>query len=199
MIKAIIFDWGNVIEHIDSDKFIDKMSKVLEVEPTKFQEVELKNRLKHDLGQINTPQFISNINKEINTNITQESYYELIEKWKIMILNKELLKIIKNLKKEYKIFLLSNNSPPVLKKIKEKNIDKYFDKMLFSFQTKTKKPDPKFFREILKKTNLTPENCLMIDDRKDICESAKNFGMKYIVFKNNEQLKKDLKKYKIIK
>jgi len=197
MIKAIVFDWGNVIENIDSETFIKKMSKEFNVSPEKFKEIELKHRLKHDLGQINTEKFIMNLNKELKTNVSLEKYYYLMKKWKIMTLNKELIILIKKLKKEYKIFLLSNNSPPTLEKIKKIKLNKYFDKMLFSFQIKLKKPNPKFFIELLKNTNITSKDCLIIDDREDICKSAKIFGMNYILFKNNKQLQKELKKFNI--
>ena len=192
MIKVIIFDWGNVIAFYPIDDFLDKMSSHFNVDKELFQKVELQNRLKHDLGEISTKEFIGNLSKGINRNVIVKEYYSLHQKFGQGKLNEELISLIKNLKKRYKIFLLSNNSKPTYDSIVKSSLKKIFDKILFSYQVGIKKPNKEFFFKILEDTTFSPKNCLFIDDREDVCIAAKKYGFNTIVFKNNEQLKKEL-------
>ena len=66
--------------------------------------------------------------------------------------------------------------------------------MLFSYQVKLQKPDPKIFKKIIKNTGFTAEECIFIDDLEKNCEGASKAGMYSIVFYNNNQLKNNLKK-----
>lgn len=197
MIKAIIFDWGNVIAFYPIKDFLDKISSYFNVDKNLFQKIELQNRLKHDLGKISTTEFIKNLSKGIDRDFTAEEYYSILKKFGQGDLNQELLSIIKKLKKKYKIFILSNNSEPTYNSIMESEIKNLFDKILFSYQVGIKKPNKKFFDKLLENTNLSYDNCLFIDDREDICDAAKKYGFNTIVFRNNEQLKKELVSYEI--
>ncbi len=197
MIKVIIFDWGNVIAFYPITDFLDKISAYFKVDKKLFQKVELQNRLKHDLGEISTKEFIDNLSKGINKKLTVEEYYTTIEKFGQGELNQELISLIKNLKKKYKIFILSNNSEPTYISIMKSNLKNLFDKILFSYQVGIKKPNKEFFLKILGDTTFSPKNCLFIDDREDVCIAAKKYCFNTIIFKNNEQLKKELVSFKI--
>lgn len=192
MIKTIIFDWGNVIAFYPTDDFLKKMSSYFKVDKKLFQKIELQNRLKHELGEISTNEFIENLSKGINRNFTTEEYYNILKKFGQGELNQELISLIKNLKKKYNIFLLSNNSEPTYLSIMNSDIKNLFDKILFSYQVGIKKPNKEFFDKLLENTVFSYEDCLFIDDREDICIAAKNYGFNTLVFKNNEQLKKEL-------
>jgi len=197
MIKVIIFDWGNVIVSYDNIRQTNKMSAHFKVDKKLFEKIELRNRLKHDLGELSTSEFVRNISNGLDRKISVTGYYSLMDKFKVAKLNAGLVGLIKKLRKKYIIFLLSNNSPPVKAEIKRYALEKLFDKALFSYQVGIKKPNPKFFKMIIAKTNFSYENCLFIDDREDICKVAGKLGMKTIVFKNNVQLKKKLEAFSI--
>ena len=197
MIKTIIIDWGNVVRFYHLQDFLNKMSNYFSVSKSLFQEAELKNRLKHDLGEISTKEFVANLSAEINRTFTVEEYYDLIDKFKCETPNDEIIDLIKHLRKYYKIFLLSNNSKPVYDSIMKNNLRKLFDKILFSFQVGIKKPDKQFFNLLLEGTPFSFRDCLLIDDREDTCIAAESYGMRSIIFKSNDQLKKELALLKI--
>lgn len=197
MIKAIIFDWGNVLEFYDNAKLSAKMSQHLKVDRKLFEELELKNRIKHDLGEISTKEFVYNISQGLNRKFSTKEYYSLVDRFKVKKLNSSLINVIKKLRRDYPIYLLSNNSSPTYIKIKKLKLDKLFDKILFSYQVGIKKPNPKFLGLLLDKTNVLYSDCIFIDDKEDTCKFAQKLGMKTITFKDNSQLKKDLASFKL--
>lgn len=198
MIKVIIFDWGNVICFFDVKGFNKKISAHLKVDESLFQKVELKNRLKHDLGEITTKQFVENICNGISRKMSVDDYYSLATRFKHKKLNEQIIPIIKQLKKKYKIFLLSNSNKRMFEELMKSDIRFLFDKILISFQVGIKKPDKMFFDLLLKGTNYSFKDCLIVDDREDVCIAAKSYGMSSITFRNNEQLKKEFSLHKII-
>jgi len=191
-IKAIIFDWGNVIVFYDNERLVSRMSRHFKVSKALFRDVELKNRLKHDLGMISTKRFVLNMNKGLDRRFSVKEYYSLKKKFRTSKLNIPIINIIKNVRKMHCVYVLSNNSSPVRWEIKKYGLGKLFDKVFFSYQAKMKKPNPRFFRLLLHKTGLSSKECILIDDREDSCRAARKIGMKAIVFKGNRQLKKEL-------
>ena len=189
---------GNVIEFYDNKRFLDKFSKHFNVDKKMFEEIERNNRIKHDLGKITTRQFIQNLNKGLGKRFTSKEYYALRDKFKIMRWNKELLTMIKRLRKNYDIYLLTNNSQPEHQRIIKEGYHKYFDKMLFSYTVGVKKPKKKFFEILLKRTGHSFKECILVDDRKDICHAVRGYGMQSIIYTNNTQLKKELQKKSIL-
>ena len=125
--------------------------------------------------------------------LTVKEYYLFARKYETV--NKELLEFIKKLKKKFKIFILSNNSKPTYDFIiQNKGLAELFDKILFSYQVKMKKPNPKFFQKLLEGTDISKEECILIDDRADLIAAAKNMGMKGIQYETLESLKSNLNK-----
>lgn len=109
--------------------------------------------------------------------------------------NKELYKFAFNLKKSgYTIAILSDQWPvskDVL--IKEKYMKK-FDEVIISCDTDTRKPDRKIYRMMLKKLKLRPPETVFIDNKNYNLVPARKLGMKTILFKDNNQVRLDLKK-----
>ena len=110
--------------------------------------------------------------------------------------NKDLLKILKKLRKKYKTGILSNlvshHKKNLLKKYK---ISKIVDVSLYSCDIAARKPERKAFRIVLKKLDVKPSQTIFIDDMESHVIGAKKAGLKTILFKNNKQLFRDLKKF----
>ena len=194
MIKAIIFDLGNVLILHDKEEFILKVLSKYKISNRElFQKIELESRLKMDYGEITSHEYIRNINKQTGSNIKEKDYYNIFFSKPQSKLNTNLIGLIKELRRKYKIFLLANNNKPMHEFIKSKKLDKLFDKVLFSYQVGLKKPDPKFFERLLSGTKIKPEECAFVDDREDYMPKVKKLKMKTIVYKNFKQLLGDMK------
>jgi epoxide hydrolase-like predicted phosphatase len=110
-------------------------------------------------------------------------------------INRELLTLIKRLKSNYHIFCLTNTNDIHFEANIENNLFKHFKKTYSSCKIKLKKPDKRAFQVIFKENKIPKKETIFIDDKKENLATAKKLGMKTILFKNNTQLVRDLKKF----
>lgn len=111
------------------------------------------------------------------------------------ILDEDVFNIVKDLKKKnIKIFLCSNTSRRMFDIWDEKyDFLKYFDEVILSEDIQISKPEPEFFREILKRSrDILPQEILLIDDHEENVIGAEAEGMNGILFKDIDSLKKSL-------
>ena len=67
-----------------------------------------------------------------------------------------------------------------------------FDSMFWSFQKGIKKPSPEAYLQITEKFKVRPEECILIDDKERNIKGAMDVGMKTILYRNPENLKREL-------
>jgi putative hydrolase of the HAD superfamily len=110
-------------------------------------------------------------------------------------INKEMIELIKQLKKRYKLCLLSN-TPKFHKKLKasfRKLVEKLFDVIIYSCDVGSRKPEKRIYLFLLKKLRIKPQECAIIDDNIKNLGYPKKIGMKTIHFKSTKQLKRRLR------
>ena len=73
----------------------------------------------------------------------------------------------------------------------------YFEPCILSSEVGMRKPDEQIFRLFLKEAKVQANECIFIDDEKKMLENANKIGIKTIHFKNSEQLKNELNRYRI--
>ena len=106
--------------------------------------------------------------------------------------------LLKKLKKNYNLVLLSNTDEMHFTYIKDNYpILDIFDGIILSYKVGYKKPSPLIYLHALKKTGRFPSHILYIDDIKGYVRAAKLFGIKSIQYKNFKKLKIDLKQNNI--
>lgn len=109
-------------------------------------------------------------------------------------LNKEVAELVKDLRKNYQVGLLSDQTKERYSYLNRKfNIEEKFDFTVISFREGLRKPQTKIYEVAVQKTGSEPENCIYIDDLKHNLSPAEELGIKTIHYRNNEQLKQDLK------
>lgn len=95
--------------------------------------------------------------------------------------------------KLFRTGLLSNAGPNSLKDyFAPGELEKYFDAALTSGDTGYAKPEPAFYKLMADKLQVKPEECIMIDDRKEFCIGAERAGMQAIEYRHYEQFREDL-------
>jgi len=194
MIKAIIFDIGGVI-YVGKQKSNQSMQEKLGLDKDSWFKATREAWNNLVVGKISEKKGISQMAK--NLGVSEKRVRELwLQTFKErFVLNKPILKIIKKLKKDYKLAILSDQWIMPYRILITKEIKKMFEVKVFSHQVKTKKPEIKIYKITLKKLGLKSDECIIIDDVKHYLDSAKKLGMKTILFKNNKQLVKDLRKF----
>ncbi len=205
-IKAIIFDVGGVLALGASILVNNKERNSVHLEIAR----ELKISLDQWFDAIDTTYA-----KSIEGKIPQEKVLEIIsknvktskKKLKSIILktyqenfkqNKKLFKKAVELKnKGYKIAVLSDQWYLSEEALMPKKLYKEFDEVVVSCDVGMRKPNPKIYKLILKKLKLPAKQTLFIDNQEWNIKPAKKLGIKTILYKNNQQLFKDLDNLKL--
>lgn len=105
----------------------------------------------------------------------------------------DFLKMMKQRRK--KIFLLTNAHFKTVKiKFNKTQIGKYFDEVLCSFNVGYPKEYTEFWRGAEKKLKFEKERSLFIDDTEDVLITARDYGIKYLIFKAKASSKAEPKK-----
>lgn len=109
------------------------------------------------------------------------------------VIDQEVLDYIKELRKSHKTAMLSNVARGGLEIWFEPGqLDEYFDVTIGSGDIGFAKPEPEAYEITADKLDVRLEECVMIDDRLELCEGAQSVGMKAIMYKNLKQLKREL-------
>ncbi|MBU1089112.1 HAD-IA family hydrolase [Patescibacteria group bacterium] len=112
--------------------------------------------------------------------------------------NLELIQTIKKLKKaSVKTVVISNTSSTIRQKFKRLSnfsLDDLFDQIFISQETGLFKPNHKIFQLALNKLNLSPDQCIFVDDITRNIDSAQELGITTILFINTQSCINKLEK-----
>lgn len=194
MSLAIIFDLSGIIFNNGLEDSIKKIRTQFNIkeETAKFV---LNGTFaeKYRKGLIKNEEFWRSAKEYLNLDEKQINQIKKIffESYRVQ---KQALELIKEIKKHnIKIAFLSNSPEDRTQYLEKKfNFKSIFDFGLFSYQVQCLKPDEKIYRKLIEKFNLIPENTIFIDDNTQNLDTAKNLGMKTILFTDFEHLKIDL-------
>ena len=122
------------------------------------------------------------------------TYYE---RWHEMLGGpiKEGVEILTKLKEanKHQLYALTNWSAETFPVALERyEFLQWFKGIVVSGEEKTRKPFKKIYNIILERYNLTPQNCVFIDDNLKNVEAARELGIYAIQFKNSQQLTNEL-------
>jgi len=180
MIKALIFDFGNVFLNLDLEKAMQDTLELLEIES--LSDELLSFNYLYEQGLITTEEFL----EFYQDNFSKLSKQDLIHLWNSMLkdLPQHRLAFIQKLaaEKKYKLILLSNTNELHINWVKE-NIPTYetfkncFDAFYLSHEIGLRKPDKAVFEFILNNNQLSAKDCLFIDDSKEHILGASKLGI----------------------
>jgi glucose-1-phosphatase len=195
MIKAIIFDLGNVIVSFDHNKIAKKLESVCEYTSDEVFCRAISSTIvrEYNLGKISSSEFFEAVNRELNLQI---DFVEFSQAWNCTFLTEPIIpeQIIKSLSEKYKLIVLSDTNELHFDFIKENfSALNYFDDFVLSHKVSFLKPSAQIFRAAVERADCSPEECLFIDDSEANVEGAGKLGINGILFISPEQLEKDLK------
>ena len=195
MIKAIIFDYGNVISTFNNEICLDRISATTGKDKEQVREIiygQSQIQKKFETGLLTSKEFYRELSTACGLNVSIKKLIDIYSKDKYTLIP-GIEKLIKQLKLKYKIGLLSNTCEwDYIYVVKTAPFVKTFDTITTSFEVKAMKPDPKIYQDALTKLKLKPEECIYIDDIPSYVEAAKNLGLNALQFTTVEKLKSDL-------
>ncbi|MFH4968787.1 HAD family phosphatase [Gaetbulibacter sp. M240] len=180
MIKALIFDFGNVFLNLDIEGAMSKTLETLKVKDLSNDMLLTNNQ--YETGAISTETFIEFYQNKF-PNISETTWIPL---WNSMLKDfpRYRLDFLKDLRRsnKFKLILFSNTNDIHIKWVK-KNVLFYetfksnFDSFYLSHEVRRRKPDTSTYQFILTENDLNPENCLFIDDNLDNIKGAAQLGI----------------------
>jgi len=197
--SAIVFDLGNVLIPFDYTQAINKLNQIEPGIGDRFLEFYRKNYSFHrdfERGKISENHFVSKMLEVIDHKIDTETFKKYYAD--IFSLNEDVISLIPILKKNYKLFLLSNTDSIHQKYGWQKyEFLKYFDKLILSHEVKAVKPEEKIYRKVEEASGFPSEEHFFTDDIQEYVDGAKNIGWDAVQFINYQKLLNDLKERKI--
>jgi len=193
MIKTIFFDIGGVLLDIHPEKTFQYISDCIDIERSLIEKTfPWGVHDEYEKGLISNREWYVAVKESLpQPCCLKES--DFWRGWSLLLgKEKETLNILKYLRSEYDIWLLSNTNP---KHIQDEIENKYLfpelvDGAIYSFEVGCRKPSDIIYEIALKKANVTsPGECLFIDDLNENVQAARNLGINAIHFKSIEKLK----------
>lgn len=204
LIKNIIFDFGGVLFDIDYRITEEAFSNLLGKEFSFKKAPGLKRiLLQYETGKINTETFIWNIQKHCGPTVQGR---DVMKAWNSMLLSfpKERIDFLIELRKKYKVFLLSN-----INELHAGFVDRYvkknytltdwqklcFDKVYYSHIIQMRKPTKSIYRFVLKDAGIKADESLFIDDLAENIRGAKAVGLQAIQHNPEDEIIDKLNSY----
>jgi len=193
--SAIVFDLGKVLIPFDYSPAISKLNKIEQGLGDRFIEFYKANYHFHrdfESGKISESEFVSKMLEVIDHKIDAETFKKYYAD--IFSLNEEVASLLPILKKEYKLFLLSNTDSIHQKYGWQKyEFLKYFDKLILSHEVGSVKPEEKIYRAVEEASGFPSEEHFYIDDIQEYVDAAIKLGWDAVLFEGYDKLVNDLK------
>jgi glucose-1-phosphatase len=198
--KAIVFDLGNVLIPFSFTIFIERINSLRSGLGDKFAEFFKSNYELHrdfERGKIPDSEFVNKMLEVLEDVIDPETFCNYYAD--IFSLNEDVISLLPVLKKDYKLFLLSNTDS-IHEKYGWRKYDFFyhFEKLILSHEVGAVKPEEKIYRAVEKASGFLPGEHLLIDDIIDYVNAAKDLGWDAVQFVDYSTLLKDLREHKIL-
>lgn len=204
MIRCILFDLGGVVITIDQDQAVRRFKEIGLKDAEKRLDPYTQSGIFGDLeaGAITAEQFRDELSKLVGRELTfQECRYAWTGYCK-EVPQRNLETLLKLREQGYRIVLLSNTNPYMMDWALSNDFDGdghslkyYFDELYMSFQVKLMKPNDLFYRHVLRKEKLFPQECLFVDDGPRNVAAASQIGIHTYCPKNGADWTKDIYEY----
>lgn len=188
VIRGIIFDCFGVL-YMGSLNYLRELTP-----PDKLQELNNLS-ISSDYGYVSKDEYFQYVGRLIGH--TGSEVENLVASKHAR--NEPLLSLLRSLKTDYKIGLLSNVGQDIIESLfRAEEQALLFDTVVLSSQVGMAKPSREIYELTAQRLGLAPEECLMIDDIDANVDGARLSGMRGITYTSVEQLKGELIKEGVI-
>ena len=207
-IKAVIFDYGQVISLPQDPKVITRLAEMIGAPRDKFEALLWPLRVEYDRGVITAKQYYNNILSKLNIRLDEKCIDEIIrmdlESWKNI--NPGTVKLMEDVKKAGYILGILSNMPHDFLAWARKNIPVFslphFG--LFSCEVNLVKPDKAIYLKLLSLlseaavsletagSGIKGEELVFFDDNPENVRSAKALGINAFVWEGPENARREL-------
>jgi putative hydrolase of the HAD superfamily len=184
MIRVVlyIFDMGGVVAR-NTDVFPAVVS-YLDITREEFLTLAGENVEKLLQGKVSTDEFWARFSRRYGREVKEE----LFGKFFHSSIDQEVMDLIKQLKGSSRVVCGTNTLDPHYEYHLSRDHYDIFDAVFASNKIGLSKPNPDFFRYILRDEGVRPENAIFVDDTKANVLSAKRMGINATLFRDSKSL-----------
>jgi len=197
MIKNLIFDFGGVIIDIEPIRVGQSFKDLGVKNVEKVHELAVSKGLYLDLekGLITPAEFRDGLREVSGLKLTDT---QIDSAWNSMIVNfpKSRFDLLKQLKNNYNVYLLSNTNEIhynyfnqyAINHLGVKCLDDFFTKCFYSHKMKMRKPDPEIYIKMMETGKINPSESLYIDDIEENIMTGRELGIYSIIHNPKEEV-----------
>jgi len=195
-IKAVIFDYGQVISLPQDPAAIDRMAEIAGVERGKFESMLWALRDEYDRGTIDAREYYRQVLAELSVDIDMNRIDEIIEtdfdSWKNI--NHETAALMEDVKRAgYTLGILSNMPHDFLAWARKTlPVFSLPQVGLFSCEVNLVKPEKAIYQKLLSMLGAKGKEVVFFDDKIENIKGAGALGINALVWKDAESARREL-------
>lgn len=188
MIKNLLFDLGGVIVDLCPERAVKSFEDVGLADAGKLLDPYAQTGvfLQLEEGKITPEQFYERLRQHATRPVTDreldEAFFSFIKGLPV-----RRLQALRQLRKRYKVYALSNTNRIMVDKMASRlfaqegrEMADYFDGMVLSYEVGVCKPDAEIFRIAIRQLGILPEETLFFDDSQANVDVARKLGFKAV-------------------
>ena len=157
--------------------------------------LQLNHKYGHELniGEDRFPDFMKEYNQLTHQGLTGQEFLKGV--FDTLEINTELIEMVR---RDSDIIIVSDNYRENMEYVSKRyDFESWSIGQIYSFDYQMEKANPDFFKRLLEELkDFDKAQMLFIDDSPHKIKSAEGNGIQGILFENNEQVKKDIEKYR---
>lgn len=181
-IKNIIFDLGGVVLDLDQGRTLRAFKRL----GTDLDEINHEDSvfIDYELGKIDEAYFLQSLFTYLKGDASKE---QIKDAWNAMLLDlpKERIELLRQLKKHYRLFLLSNTNHTHIEEVYRAHgkeiFDELFEIQFLSHQMGSRKPMLACYQQVLDQAEIKAEESVFIDDSRINIKGAQQAGLHTIL------------------
>ncbi len=185
-VRAVIFDWGGVMEASPDDAYVAGWERRLALEPDTLSEV-LWGKMwrKLEIGEITNDDFARHVADRLKLPDAEAAVGFMREFYSRDWFNPEVAAAARALRGSYRVAVLSNAWPGQDELVHEHfgvDVHAEFDVYVNSAYVGLRKPDPAIFYLTLERLGVAPQQAIFLDDSLRNVDSARELGIHTVQF-----------------
>ena len=191
LIKAVVFDYGGVIELSEGGHLLKDIAEVINIPVADFKEEYFKHNHLSNIENLDWEDMILKVVSVFDEREeTKNKVFTIINEYQSQRkINVELVDMFPKLRQQgFKIAIFSNHTSRLRDKLRGNGILDLVDEVVVSGEIGFQKPHKEAFDVLFDLLRVNPEEVVFVDDVPKSLEKAAEIGYTPILFKDNEQL-----------
>ncbi|MVM30071.1 HAD-IA family hydrolase [Spirosoma sp. HMF4905] len=194
LLKNLIFDLGDVIIPIDLTAPVRNFAMLANLPEDEVWAVWKQHGLinQYETGLVDDAAFRDHVRRLLKNDTETSDRWadEVIDTaWNTVLLDLPVERIerIKELKQNYRLFLLSNTSPIhirrvnyILTSLNQPTLEELFERVFYSYDVRLAKPSPEIYQHVLTEAGIVPEETAFFDDNAANIQGAAALGIQAV-------------------